>query len=84
MSKKSYIRNKSLISCVTFKFTITQYLMVWFRSSGDRVALTEKKCTKHVAASKLCKNKLVMLSGVELVFMSACLQGYHRRILNIN
>ena len=58
--------------------------MVWFCSSGDRVALTEIKCTKHVAASKLYKNKLVILSGVELVFMSACLQGYHHRILNIN
>ena len=37
--------------------------MVWFCSSGDRVALTERKCTKHVAASKLYKNKLVILSG---------------------
>ena len=58
--------------------------MVWFRSSGDGVAVTEIKCTKHAAASKLYKNKIVILKGVELFFMSACLQGYHHRILNIN
>ena len=43
---------------VTPKFTISQRLMVWFRSSGDRVALTEIKCTKHVAASKLYKKQV--------------------------
>ena len=37
--------------------------MTFFRSSGDRVVLTERKCTRHVAASKLHKNKLVILSG---------------------
>ena len=37
--------------------------MVWFRSSRDRVVYTERNCTKHVAASKLYKNKLVLLSG---------------------
>ena len=37
--------------------------MVRFRRSGDRVVFTERKCTKHVAASKLYKNKLVILSG---------------------
>ena len=58
--------------------------MVWFYSSGDRVTPTERKCTKHVATSKLYKNKLIILSGKELVFMSACLQGYHHRTLNIN
>ena len=58
--------------------------MVWFRRSGARFGLTERKSTKHVAALKLYKIKLVILSGVELVFMSACLQGYHYRILNIN
>ena len=55
--------------------------MVWFRSSGD---IVERKCTKHVAASNLYKNKLVILSGVELVFMSASRQGYNHRMLNIN
>ena len=82
--KKVISGTNFLISCVTPKFTITQCLMVWFLSSGDRVAITERKCTKHVAAIKLYKNKLVILSGVELVFMSACLQGYHHIILNIN
>ena len=42
---------------------MTQCLLVWFRSYGDRVVLTERKCTKHVAASKIYKNKLVILSG---------------------
>ena len=57
--------------------------MVWYSSSGNRAALTERKCTKHVVASKRYKNKLVILSGVELVFMSACLQDYNHRILNV-
>ena len=51
-------------------------------SSGDTVALTERKCRMHVAASKLYQNKLVILSGVELVFMSPCLKDYHHGILN--
>ena len=58
--------------------------MVWYSSSGNRAALTERKCTKHVVASKRYKNKLVILSGMELVFMSACLQDYNHRILNVN
>ena len=45
-------------SHVTPKSNITQCLMVWFCSSGDRVALTERKCTKHVAASKLYKKQV--------------------------
>ena len=50
-------------SHVTPKSNITQCLMVLFHSSGDRVALTERKCTKHVAASKFYKNKLVIFNG---------------------
>ena len=34
--------------------------MVWFCSFVDRVVLTERECTKHVSASKLYKNKLVI------------------------
>ena len=71
----------NLWSHVSIKFTITQCVMVWFRISGDRLALSEKECTKHVAASKLYKNKLVTLSRVELVLSY---QGYHPRVLNIN
>ena len=47
-------------SHVTPKSTIIQCLMVWFCCFVDRVVLTERDCTKHVTASKLCKNKLVI------------------------
>ena len=43
---------------------------------GDRVFLNEYKCTKHVAASKLYKNKLGILIGASFyVSMSPRLQS---------
>ena len=52
--------------------------MAWFRSSGDRVVLTERKCPKHAATSKLCKNKLVILNGASFyVSMSPRLPSYN-------
>ena len=34
--------------------------MVWFCSFKDRAVLIERECIKHVTASKLYKNKLVI------------------------
>ena len=56
--------------------------MVWFRSSGDRVVLAGRKCTKHVAASNLYKNELVILN--EASFYVSMSPRLPRRILNIN
>ena len=61
--QKKVLSETNFRSHVTPKSTITQCLMVWFRSSGDRVVLTERKCAKHVVASKLYKSKLVILHG---------------------
>ena len=55
-------------SHVTPKYTITLCLMVWFCSFMDRVVLTEREYTKHVTASKLYKNKLVIKKKLYVPF----------------
>ena len=50
--KESYIRNKFLISCHSQVHHHSVFNGM-VRSAGDRVALTDRKCKKHVATSKL-------------------------------